>query len=151
MAAMKEEAFNIVKDQAGPCGITCGTCVLGNGTIAETAGKTKSYIAGYGIKEWAPMVPGGAEINWAETEKTLEWMTKYANCQGCEKGGGPPDCTIRLCANEKGIQLCSQCGELDGCNKFDWLGDYATVLKQALRDNKSKTKEEYIADALKSQ
>ena len=43
---MQEEAFNIVKDQAGPCGITCGTCVLGNGTIAETAGKTKSYIAG---------------------------------------------------------------------------------------------------------
>lgn len=149
MAAMKEEAFNIVKDQAGPCGITCGTCVLGNGTIAETAGKTKSYIAGYGIKEWAPLVPGGAEINWAETEKTLMWMTKYANCQGCEKGGGPPDCTIRLCANEKSIQLCSQCGELDGCNKFDWLGDYATGLKQTLRDNKSKTKEEYIADALK--
>jgi len=146
---MQEEAFNIVKDQAGPYGITCGTCVLGNGTIAETAGKTKSYIAGYGIKEWAPMVPGGAEIYWAMTEKTLEWMTKYANCRGCENGGGPPDYAIRLCANEKGIQLCSQCGELDGCKKFDWLDDYATVLKQTLRDNKSKTKEEYIADALK--
>jgi hypothetical protein len=147
---MKEEAFNTVKDQAGPCGITCGTCVLGNGTIAETAGKTKGYIAGYGIKEWAPLVPGGAEINWAETEKTLEWMTKYAGCQGCEKGGGPPDCAIRLCANEKAIQLCSQCGELDGCKKFDWLGDYAAVLKQTLSQNKSKTKEEYIADALKN-
>jgi hypothetical protein len=147
---MQEEAFNTVKDQAGPCGITCGTCVLGNGTIAETAGKTKGYIAGYGIKEWAHMVPGGAEIDWAETEKTLEWMTKYANCQGCEKGGGPPDCTIRSCANEKDTQLCSRCSELDGCKKFDWLGDYATVLKQTLRDNKSKTKEEYIADALKS-
>ena len=147
---MQEEAFNTVKDQAGPCGITCGTCVLGNGTIAETAAKTKSYIAGYGIKEWAPLVPGGAEIDWTETEKTLEWMTKYAGCQGCEKGGGPPDCTIRSCANEKGIQLCSRCSELDGCKKFDWLGDYATALKQTLKENKGKTKEEYIAEALKS-
>jgi hypothetical protein len=138
---MQEEAFNTVKDQAGPCGITCGTCVLGNGTIAETAGKTKGYIAGYGIKEWAPLVPGGAEIDWAETEKALEWMTKYAGCQGCEKGGGPPSCAIRPCANEKGIQLCSQCSELDGCRKFDWLGDYAATLKETLNENKGKTKE----------
>ena len=147
---MQEEAFNTVKDQVGPCGITCGTCVLGNGTIAETAEKTKSYIAGYGIKEWAPLVSSGAEIDWAETEKTLEWMTKYANCQGCEKGGGPPDCTIRSCANEKGIQLCSRCSELDGCKKFDWLGDYSVSLKQILKENKGKTKEEHIAEALKS-
>jgi hypothetical protein len=146
---MKEEAFNTVKDQAGPCGIVCGACMLGNGTIAETAAKTKSYIAGYGIKEWAPLVPGGAEIDWAETEKTLEWMTKYAGCQGCENGGGPPDCAIRLCADDKNIQLCSQCGELDGCKKFDWLGDHAAALKQTLDQNKGKTKEEYIADALK--
>ncbi len=95
------------------------------------------------------MVPGGAEIDWAETEKTLEWMTRYANCQGCEKGGGPPDCAIRLCANEKGIRLCSKCGELDGCKKFGWLGDYSATLKQTLNQNKGKTKEEYIADALK--
>lgn len=147
---MKEEAYNRVKDQAGPCGIVCGSCVLGNGTIAETAAKTKGYITGYGIKEWAPMVPGGAEINWADTEKTLDWMTKYSDCQGCEKGGGPPQCAIRLCAKEKAVQMCSQCEELDGCSRFDWLGDYAATLKQTLSRNKSKTKEEYIADALKS-
>jgi hypothetical protein len=146
---MKEEAFNAVKDQAGPCGIVCGACVLGNGAIAETAAKTKSYITGYGIKEWAPMVPGGAEIDWTETEKTLDWMTKYAGCLGCEKGGGPPDCAIRLCANEKGFQLCSQCGELDDCGKFEWLGGYAATLKDTLSQNKGKTKEELITEALK--
>ena len=54
------------------------TCVLGNGTIAETAEKTKEHITGYGIKEWAPMVPGGKDINWIETEKTMDWMTQYA-------------------------------------------------------------------------
>jgi len=100
---MQEKAYEAVKTQAGSCGITRGSCVLGNGTIAETAGKTKAYIQGYGIKEWAPMVPGGGELNWEETEKVLEWMNKYSYCPGCEKGGGPPDCSIRTCANEKDI------------------------------------------------
>ncbi|MBN2334509.1 DUF3795 domain-containing protein [Candidatus Bathyarchaeota archaeon] len=148
---MQEKAYEAVKDQAGPCGITCGSCVLGNGTIAETAGKAKTYIQGYGIKEWAPMVPGGAELNWEETEKALDWMSKNSYCPGCEKGGGPPDCSIRACANEKSIELCSQCDELEGCGKYDWLGGHAAVLKQTLKENKGKTKEQFIADALGSQ
>jgi len=69
------------------------------------------------------MVLGGKDINWIETEKTLDWMTQYATCFGCEKGGGPPDCAIRTCADDKGYQLCSQCDELDDCSKFDWLRD----------------------------
>jgi hypothetical protein len=145
---MKEEAYNNVKDQAGPCGITCGTCVLGNGTIAETAEKTKEYILGYGIKDWAPMVPGGKDINWTDTEKTLDWMTQYATCVGCEKGGGPPDCAIKTCAQEKGYLLCNQCNEIDDCNKFDWLQDYATTLKNNLNKAKGLSKKEYIEKQL---
>ncbi|MEE9509476.1 MAG: DUF3795 domain-containing protein [Candidatus Bathyarchaeia archaeon] len=145
---MKEEAYNNVKDQAGPCGITCGTCVLGNGTIAETAEKTKEHITGYGIKEWAPMVPGGKDINWIETEKTMDWMSQYATCAGCEKGGGPPDCGIRSCATEKGFQLCNECSELADCNKFDWLQDYAKTLKTNLNESKGLSKKEYIEKQL---
>jgi len=141
---MKEEDFNKVKDQAGPCGIACGTCVLGNGTIAEMAEKTKEHITGYGIKEWAPATPGGGDLNWAETERTLDWMVQNANCAGCERGGGPPDCTIRTCAGDKGIELCSQCGGLDDCSKFDWLQDYGKTLKVVLRDNRGLSKEEYV-------
>lgn len=31
-------------------------------------------------------------------------------------------CTIRLCARERGYELCSSCGDLEGCARFDWLG-----------------------------
>jgi hypothetical protein len=145
---MKDEAYNNVKDQAGLCGITCGTCVLGNGTISETSEKTKEYILGYGIKDWAPLVPGGKDINWIETEKTLDWMTQYATCNGCGRGGGPPDCGIRACAKDKGYQLCNQCNEIEACDKFDWLQDYGKTLKNNLRELKGLSKKEYIEKQL---
>ena len=137
-----------VKKQVAPCGITCGTCDLGSGTAANTAKKTLELINGIGIKDWSPMVLGGSELDWPATEKTLEWMTKYAYCAGCEKGGGPPDCAIRLCAKEKGYSLCNECDELEGCTKFDWLGDYSKTLKGKLEGYRGKTKEEIVVEAL---
>lgn len=138
----------IVKDQVAPCGITCATCDLGNGTAADTAKKTIELINSIGVKDWAPSFPGGAELDWESTEKTLGWMNTYAYCAGCEKGGGPPDCVIRACANEKGYEMCNECDELADCKKFDWLGDYADVLKGKLDDYRGKTKAEIVKDTL---
>ena len=136
-----------VKNQVGPCGITCKTCFLGNGSVANSAKTTLDYINMIGIKEWAPLVPEGADLNWEETEKTLNWMTKYAYCEGCEKGGGPPNCAIRICANEKGYDLCNMCSELDDCTKFDWLGEGAGVIKRNLKDNIGKSKNDLVKQA----
>jgi hypothetical protein len=141
-----ESPFN-VENQVGPCGITCGTCFLGNGSVANSAKITIDYINMIGIKEWAPMVPGGKDLNWEETEKTLNWMTKYAFCAGCEESGGPPDCAIRSCAKAKDYDLCYMCDELDSCTKFDWLGEGSASLKQKLKENKGKTKQELVKNA----
>jgi len=146
---MQKEAFNTVKAQAGPCGITCGTCPLGNGSVAESAAKTMEYINTTGVKDWSRMVPGGATLDWDKTLESMTWLTKYAYCQGCEKGGGPPDCAIRVCANEKGYTLCNQCKELSECTKFDWLGN-PKLLKQTLAKNKRKTKEDYVKVAIEA-
>jgi hypothetical protein len=144
-----EQPFN-VKNQVGPCGITCGTCFLGDGIMAKTMAEADKYINMSGIKEWAPMVPGGAEINWKAAQNALSWMQKYAYCAGCEQGGGPPDCTIRTCATGKGYALCNMCGELDSCDKFSWLGEGSEGLKEKLRQNKGKTKQELANEALEA-
>ena len=146
---MQEEAFELVKDQAGPCGITCGTCTLGNGSLAENAVNTIEQINFTGVKEWSGMVPGGANLDWDKTLESLTWLTKYAYCQGCENGGGPPDCAIRTCANMKKYELCNQCNDIEECSKFDWLGDPKS-LKQRLIDNISKSKEEYVKEAIEA-
>ena len=144
---MENEDVNVM-GQMGPCGIACGACVLGNGTVAETAKKTKEYIQGYGVEEWAPEVPGGSEIDFQQFYRYLDWMATYTVCRGCEKGGGPPHCSIRECANGKGYQLCSQCAELERCGRFDWLQGYGETLKTSLSGAKGKTKQELIDEAL---
>lgn len=147
---MQEEAFERVRLQVGPCGITCGTCPLGNGTVAETASKALEYVNGYGIKEWAPLVPGGKELDWAGFEKTVNWLTAYGVCLGCEQGGGPPDCAIRACSREKGYELCSQCGEIDGCGRFDWLGGHGAAMKEKLKENRGRAKAELAKEAVEA-
>lgn len=145
---MLEEAFSQVKDQMGSCGIACATCNLGNGTVAETAVDLKQKLQAYGVSKWAPQVPGGSDIDFKELEKSLDWVHTYTRCFGCEQGGGPPDCPIRTCAKERGYELCSQCPDLQGCTKFDWLKDYAQQLKNKLKEQK--TKEEYVSEAINS-
>ena len=145
---MTDDANQGIMGQMGPCGIACAACVLGNGTVAETAKKTKEYIQGYGVEEWAPQVPGGSEIDFEQFYRYLDWTATHTRCRGCENGGGPPDCTIRNCANDKGHQLCSECAELEGCDKFDWLKDYGKVLKTTLGGAKGRSKQELIEEAL---
>lgn len=140
--AMKED---IEKNQVGPCGIVCISCPLGSGTVAKTAGQTRGFIEGYKISEWAPYVSmDGERIDWDQVVRGMEWMMKYAVCAGCESGGGPPDCTIRICAKENGVELCSSCDELSSCDKFDWLGEHGEQLRETLKNCRGASKEEYI-------
>jgi len=147
LISMLKEAFEGVKDQMGPCGITCATCSLGNGTVAETAQKLQEYLKMYGVPSWAPAVPGGADVDFDRLDKALNWVLTYTRCLGCEQGGGPPDCAIRTCSREKGYELCSECPDLEGCDKFDWLGDPKS-LKDRLRRSKGKSKKEIIEEAI---
>jgi len=144
---MIKEAYEIVKDQMGPCGISCAACDLGNGSGAEAAKKTMDYLQNFEVSEWASMVPGGSEIDFDNLRKSLEWVHTYVRCQGCEQGGGPPDCVIRSCAREKGYDICTKCDELDGCGKFDWLGE-PDALKSRLRESRGKSKQELVEEAI---
>lgn len=93
---------------------------------------------------WSPFIPGGEIIDWAAVDQALEWMVKNACCAGCANGGGPPDCTIRICARERGYDLCSSCEDLDSCTKFEWLKVHGSQLKQILNENRGLSREECI-------
>ncbi|RLI19368.1 hypothetical protein DRO49_00665 [Candidatus Bathyarchaeota archaeon] len=135
-----------IKGQMGPCGIICADCDLGNGTVAETARRLKGYLTLYGVEEWARLLPGGDEIDFKALNEALSWLAEYMGCQGCERGGGPPDCPIRLCAREHGYELCSQCPELEDCTKFNWLGEYGDQLRRRLIKARGKSKEELLRE-----
>lgn len=138
------EAQEIIKGQAGPCGIICVSCPLGNGAVAESASRTRKNIVDYKIAMWSPFVPGGEAIDWAAVDRGLDWLEKYAVCAGCGNGGGPPDCTIRICARERGIDLCNSCPDLEGCTRFEWLQEHGSQLKEMLMEGRGLSRDEYI-------
>lgn len=139
-----DEALNRIENQVGPCGMLCGACPLGSGTVAESASRTRKHIADCQIPMWAPFVPGGEAIDWTTVDRGLDWMQRYARCAGCQNGGGPLDCAIRICALERGYGLCSSCGDLDGCNRFEWLKEYGQEAKENLKEIRGLSKEEYL-------
>ena len=145
---MLKEAFENVKNHMGPCGTVCATCDLGNGTVAEIAHDLKQMLQDWGISLWASRIPGGSDIDFHNLEKSLDWINTYTICLGCESGGGPPECSIRRCAKERGYMLCSECLELEGCNNFNFLEKSGKRLKQKLKERK--TKETYISEAIKN-
>ena len=146
MIQMTEDIKGLAVGQVGPCGITCVSCPLGSGAASNAASRAREIIASCKIAEWAPLVPGagGAEIDWDQVERGLHWVEANALCAGCEAGGGPPECPIRICASDRGYSLCSDCSDLESCSKFDWLQEHGTSLKVALKGCRGQSKDEYI-------
>ena len=95
---MKSESFENVKNQIGFCGIWCGSCVAGNGTLRELTKRYADIIKRYGLEGWAPK-----DFDFKEFLKGLASMQAMPLCQGCLKGDGRPNCEMRVCASNKNI------------------------------------------------
>jgi len=103
-------AFENVKDQIGFCGIWCGSCIVGNGTLRELTKRYKELINAYDLKDWVPK-----DFDFGEFYKGLETIQSMSLCLGCLKGGGRDDCEIRICATNKNLQDCTSCQEFHKC------------------------------------
>jgi hypothetical protein len=71
---------------------------------------------------WGHTIPGFAEF-WA----FLENLGKEP-CPGCRADGGYPECQIRRCARERGMELCCHCPDFS-CEHIEALAArYPTLL-----------------------
>ncbi len=103
-------SFENVKRQIGFCGIWCGSCVVGNGTLRDLTRRYEEMTTAYGLPHWAP-----EDFDHLEFSKGLRSIRGIPLCQGCLKGGGRDDCEIRACASSKGLHDCTECDELGVC------------------------------------
>ena len=106
----KSQAFENVKNQLAYCGLWCGSCLVGNGTVNERAQKCRKAIIDYGVHEWGP-----SEVDYKALLKGLAVVGAMTPCRGCLKGGGRTDCEIRACAVSKRVSECVDCKESKGC------------------------------------
>ncbi len=113
---METKAFETVRNQIGRCGIWCGSCVVGNGTLKELAKRCEHIIGGYGVDEW-----GARNFDGKEFMKGLTSIQTLPVCQGCLKGGGNDECKIRPCASSKKLSDCMECSETKTCKSRESL------------------------------
>ena len=113
---METEAFENVKNQIGRCGIWCGSCVVGNGTLKTLAKRCEHIIGGYGVDEW-----GAKDFDGKEFMKGLTSIQTVPICQGCLKGGGNEICKMRPCASGKKLSNCIECSEMKTCKNVEAL------------------------------
>jgi len=62
------------------------------------------------------LVPGFSEF-WAVRERLSQ---SDQTCRGCRGGCGDPLCSIRQCAQEKSVEVCSSCAEYP-CSRIEHL------------------------------
>lgn len=113
---MEDKAFENVKNQIGRCGIWCGSCVVGNGTLHTLAKRCELVIGGYGVDEW-----GAQDFDGKELMKGMRSIQTIPICQGCVRGGGNSECRIRLCVSDKELSDCMECDDIHGCKNIEAL------------------------------
>jgi len=113
---METKAFENVKNQIGRCGIWCGSCAVGNGTLKTLAKRCEYIIGGYGVDEW-----GAKDFDGKELMKGLTSIQAIPICRGCLKGGGNDQCKIRPCAINRHVSDCTQCSEMKTCKNLEAL------------------------------
>jgi len=118
---MKTGSFENVKNQIGYCGLWCGSCVVGNGTLKELTKRYEHIIRGYGVTAW-----GAKDFNSKEFLKGLTSIQELPTCQGCLKGDGNEECKIRPCAMNRKIPDCNECNEPTTCRNLDELKNVRT-------------------------
>jgi len=96
------------------CGLYCGLCA-GRARIPKRAVALQEAMAEEGWPDWGAGIPGFAEF-W----RFLEGLHADGGCPGCRAGGGPPECQIRNCARQRGLELCNQCPDFP-CPRIEAL------------------------------
>jgi len=136
---LEATAFQNVKEQIGFCGIWCGSCAAGNGAIIELTKRYEKVVKNYNLEKWAPK-----GFDFREFAKGLSLIQATPLCSGCRKGGGPPNCKIRICALGKGVTDCSVCDQLIECRNFEQLEKSHPKLKEDLLKIKNAERRELI-------
>jgi hypothetical protein len=136
---MGTKPFDNVENQIGFCGIWCGSCPAGNGSVVELTRRYEEIVRKNRVEKWAPK-----DFDFGEFMKGLSSLQKVSLCKGCLQGGGNPNCTIRICAREKKKSNCSQCESLTTCENFGLLEKSHPSIKKDLVKTRDTDQKELV-------
>ena len=93
------------------CGLYCENCAV-KAKIGPASENLYEEMKKAGFEEIISFIPGGDGF-WP----FLKNMAAKGLCSSCVEGGGNPRCAVRICAREKGVDMCALCGDYP-CDTF---------------------------------
>jgi hypothetical protein len=110
------------------CGLYCDLCAQ-RARVPDQAATLRGTLSNEGVEYWGPSIPGFRPF-WDFLSRLC---TRDNACPGCRQGGGPPECRIRACARERGIEVCPNCEDYP-CELVTRLGAaYPTMVADGTR------------------
>ena len=93
------------------CGLYCENCAV-KVKVEPAAKVLYDEMKAAGFEDVIAFIPGGDGF-WP----FLKGMAVDGVCVSCVDGGGDPGCAVRICAKEKGLEMCAFCVEYP-CDKL---------------------------------
>jgi len=104
------------------CGLYCNNCAV-KVKVEPAAKVLYDEMKKAGFEEIITMIPGSDGF-WS----FLKSMAENGVCISCREGSGNPGCAVRLCAREKGVEMCALC-ESYPCELFTRYFEGYPILK----------------------
>ena len=104
------------------CGLYCGNCAV-KAKVEPAAITLHEEMKKAGFEDIINYIPDG-ESFW----RFLKSVAEEGTCLSCQEGSGNPDCAVRICAEQRGIEMCALC-ESYPCNKFGEFFKAYPILK----------------------
>jgi hypothetical protein len=120
-------------------GLYCKLCAE-RARIPLQAAQLREAMVEEGWPFWGPTVPGFTEF-WV----FLESLQANRGCPGCRAGGGYPECQIRSCARQRGLDLCCHCPDF-ACEHIERLAARYPTLIADNRRLQAVGLEQWLAD-----
>jgi len=105
---LKEEETCLI----APCGIYCGACDSFLEKSKYHAKELHRIIKGFNIADVSTFSMGIEQERMEDFLNILEQMSQADKCPGCLKGGGNPECPIKVCAKNTGYLTCAECDKM---------------------------------------
>jgi hypothetical protein len=104
------------------CGLYCENCAV-KVNIHPAAKVLYDEMKNTGFEKVVHILPDGDGF-WS----FLKGMVENWICVSCRDGSGNPNCKVRICAIEKGVEMCALC-ENYPCGLFDNFDEGYPILK----------------------
>ena len=98
------------------CGICCGDCIPSKEEFFSTVERLDEMLGELQFEEYAEY-KANRQPAFKEYPAFLSVLRqiKQLRCPACRQGGGNPQCEVKRCVQNKGLNGCWECNQRSGC------------------------------------